>query len=176
MWGVKVLDAGTETSVATEWISSALLWPLDGRRNDQLFTISFCRQNYLQILKGISFSTFSISPALNNLKHTVHRRHREAILGRPITRLLWSTFKMLFFQAIIASLIATSLGLPIPVSNAAAVSPWQQNFRNIAYDLHQTKRDLVTLDLDPSVDVDLLNNLCIGIAVCNPVSVTDNDK
>ncbi|KAG4411741.1 hypothetical protein IFR04_015130 [Cadophora malorum] len=60
---------------------------------------------------------------------------------------------MLFFQAIIASLIATSLGLPIP-----------------------TKRDLVTLDLDPSVDVDLLNNLCIGIAVCNPVSVTDNDK
>ncbi|PVH75900.1 hypothetical protein DL98DRAFT_518363 [Cadophora sp. DSE1049] len=60
---------------------------------------------------------------------------------------------MLFLQAVVASLIATSFGLPTP-----------------------TKRDLITLDLDPSVDIDLLNNLCIGIAVCNPVTVTDNDK
>jgi hypothetical protein len=41
----------------------------------------------------------------------------------------------------------------------------------------QTKRDLVTLDVDPSVNVDLLNDLCIGIAVCNPVNVnSDNNE
>ncbi|KAG4434887.1 hypothetical protein IFR05_009617 [Cadophora sp. M221] len=54
-----------------------------------------------------------------------------------------------------ATLIATSFSLPTPP---------------------ETKRDLITLDLDPSVNLDLLNDLCIGIAVCNPVSVTDNGK
>lgn len=39
------------------------------------------------------------------------------------------------------------------------------------------KRDLITLDLAPNIDVNTLNNvlddLCVGIATCNPVTVTD---
>ncbi|KAL2072953.1 hypothetical protein VTL71DRAFT_10277 [Oculimacula yallundae] len=62
---------------------------------------------------------------------------------------------MLFLQTLLATLIATSFGLPTP---------------------HESKRDLITLDVDPSISIDLLKNLCLGIAVCNPVSVVHNEK
>ncbi|KAE9376165.1 hypothetical protein N431DRAFT_464210 [Stipitochalara longipes BDJ] len=45
----------------------------------------------------------------------------------------------------------------------------------LALPTQPSKRDLVTLDVDPSVDVDLLNDLCVGIAVCNPVTVNSNN-
>ncbi|KAF8852931.1 hypothetical protein BDZ45DRAFT_807085 [Acephala macrosclerotiorum] len=63
---------------------------------------------------------------------------------------------MKFSVSVISTLlVATTLGLPF-----ALPAP-------------REKRDLVTLDVDPSVDANTLNDLCIGIAVCNPVTVTN---
>ncbi|KAH8687402.1 hypothetical protein BGZ60DRAFT_558689 [Tricladium varicosporioides] len=58
---------------------------------------------------------------------------------------------------LIASLAASTIAIPLalPITKVA-------------------KKSL--LDIDPSVDIDLLDNLCVGIAVCNPVTVTDNGK
>jgi hypothetical protein len=30
------------------------------------------------------------------------------------------------------------------------------------------------LNVDPTIELDLLNNLCLGIATCNPVTVTNS--
>lgn len=40
----------------------------------------------------------------------------------------------------------------------------------------QEKRDVVVMNFDPSVNIDFLKSLCIGIAVCNPVTVGDGNN
>ncbi|CZT04285.1 uncharacterized protein RAG0_10783 [Rhynchosporium agropyri] len=59
---------------------------------------------------------------------------------------------MLFLQTLLATLIATTFAFPTPA---------------------EMKRELV--NLAPNVSLDLLKDFCVGIAVCNPVTVNHKD-
>ncbi|KAE8448808.1 hypothetical protein EG329_008810 [Mollisiaceae sp. DMI_Dod_QoI] len=55
---------------------------------------------------------------------------------------------------ILITLLASTLAFPLALPSPA-----------------KAKKDLI--DIDPTVDLELLNDLCVGIAVCNPVTVSD---
>jgi len=81
---------------------------------------------------------------------------------------------MQFQTTILFTLIASAFALPTPPVRRLPLPLRTRNTKK-EVDNSKQKRNLVTLDLDPSVDVNLLNDLCIGIAVCNPVTVNSNN-
>jgi len=81
---------------------------------------------------------------------------------------------MQFQTAIVLTLLTSAFAFPTtPVRSTSTSLSRKIEIRLTPS--KQSKRDLVTLDVDPSVDLDLLNDLCIGIAVCNPVTVNSNN-
>ncbi|KAG9243479.1 hypothetical protein BJ878DRAFT_576533 [Calycina marina] len=70
------------------------------------------------------------------------------------------------FSAVVLSLLAVALALPT------------------SHSINIKSEDVTVINIDPTItgspeildDLEALNNLCLGIADCNPVTVTENDK
>lgn len=128
-----------------------------------------------------------------HFKHPSLQRRRDKHHLKHLTSIPQPAANMHFSLPLLLTVLGLTSALPTPASAPAQVpvslqipcsSRTASKTASSGFEIRctlesnqqkmQSKRTLI--DIDPSVDVDLLNNLCLGIAVCNPVTVGNNNN